>query len=505
MLKIPKIIHQIWIGPKPTPQKMMNTWKDKHPDFEYIFWNESEFTKRCMTFACQPQIDKIGEIVGKVDMMRIEILYKYGGIYVDADSICIEPLDQYFLCKRAFATFENENVRAGLVATGTMGFVPNYPLCKDMIEWFQSDDAANKMRSFKAWYSVGPGCLTRFLNTGKYTDFSVFPSHCFLPVHFTGLTYSGHKKIYAYQEWGNTKQNYDMIEHVVLPSEFSEPSLLVSVLITSFNTPLEYLKDCLNSIKNQEGYFGMEIVWINDGSNEHLSTILVDLLEEFQKSTRFCRVVYKKMETNRGLTYCLHEGVKMCSNELIFRMDSDDIMVATRIQKQLEFMAARPDCMICGGNIRMFRTPSTELSRFNTEYFANVTHSGSTTSLLRNATLRPLFTGQTNHPEVITWPDFLKNRPDWFANHPTLCFKKSAVLAVGNYNIERPDYPILEDYELELKMIKRYGSLYNIPDVLVYYRLHNDQLTYKTNSHSAESVLLRDSIILEISGYGNRE
>jgi GT2 family glycosyltransferase len=408
-------------------------------------------------------------------MMRIEILYKYGGIYVDADSICIEPLDSYFLSKRAFATFENENVRAGLVATGTIGFVSNYPLCKDMIEWFQSDDAAEKMNSFKAWYSVGPGCLTRFLNTGKYTDFSVFPSHCFLPVHFTGLTYSGHKKVYAYQEWGNTKQNYDIFDTICLPSDFSEPSLWVSVLIASYNTPGEYLKDCLNSIKNQEGYFGMEIVWINDGSVEPYSKILVDLLEEFQKSTRFCRVVYKKMEMNRGLTYCLHEGVKMCSNELIFRMDSDDIMVATRIQKQLDFMAARPDCMICGGNIRMFRTPSTELSRFNT------------------------FTGQTNHPEVITWYDFLKHKPDWFANHPTLCFKKSAVLAVGNYNIERPDYPILEDYELELKMIKRYGSLYNIPDILVHYRLHNDQLTYKTNSHSAESVLLRDSIIENVS------
>jgi len=471
--KIPKIIHQIWIGSKPPPIKMMNTWKDKHPDFEYIFWNESEFIKRDMTFACQTQIDKIGEIVGKVDMMRIEILYKYGGIYIDADSICIEPFDQYFLCKRAFATYENENVRGGLVATGTMGFVPNSPLCRDMIEWFQSDDASEKMAAFKAWYSVGPGCLTRFLKSGKYKDFSVFPSHCFLPVHFTGLKYEGHKKVYAYQEWGNTKQSYDTFDTICLPFEFNEPTIWVSVLITSYNTPAAFLKDCLNSIKNQNGHFGMEIVWFNDGSVEPYNTILTGLLSEFQNSTRFCRVVYKKMDTNKGLTYCLHEGVLMCSNELIIRMDSDDIMMPDRIKQQLEFMETRSDCMICGGNIKIFET-------------------------IDDAKNQKMFKGQTNHPESISWPQFLEKRPTWFANHPTLCFKKSAVLAVGNYNINRSDYPIMEDYELELKMIKQYGKLYNIPDVLVYYRLHGEQLTHKTDSYSAESVKLREEIIESI-------
>ena len=43
---IPRIIHQIWIGPKPAPTKFMDTWKDKHPDFEYIRWTEKEMKKR---------------------------------------------------------------------------------------------------------------------------------------------------------------------------------------------------------------------------------------------------------------------------------------------------------------------------------------------------------------------------------------------------------------------------------------------------------------------------
>ena len=67
---IPKIIHQLWIGPKQAPINLMNTWKNKHPDFEYIFWNEKEFIKRKMTFVCQKKIDLMKEICGKVDISK---------------------------------------------------------------------------------------------------------------------------------------------------------------------------------------------------------------------------------------------------------------------------------------------------------------------------------------------------------------------------------------------------------------------------------------------------
>ncbi len=45
-MTIPRIIHQLWIGDKPRPSKFMQSWKDKHPDFEYIMWNEEEIKKR---------------------------------------------------------------------------------------------------------------------------------------------------------------------------------------------------------------------------------------------------------------------------------------------------------------------------------------------------------------------------------------------------------------------------------------------------------------------------
>ena len=62
---IPKILHQIWIGPKERPSKFMDSWHTNNPDFEYIFWNEEEIKKRNFKFKCQQKIDEIEEILEK--------------------------------------------------------------------------------------------------------------------------------------------------------------------------------------------------------------------------------------------------------------------------------------------------------------------------------------------------------------------------------------------------------------------------------------------------------
>ena len=141
---IPKIIHQLWIGEKSAPINLMNTWKEKHPDYEYIYWNEDELKKRNFTSSLQNRIDEMDEINGKADILRWEILYHYGGIFLDADSICIEPFDDLIEKYNAFAGYENEIFRGGgwakgnpeyddvlantkpLIATGTMAFPKNH-------------------------------------------------------------------------------------------------------------------------------------------------------------------------------------------------------------------------------------------------------------------------------------------------------------------------------------------------------------------------------------------
>ena len=448
MSKISKIIHQIWIGTKPSPSKFMNTWKDKNPDFEYIFWNEQEFSKRGIVFETQDKIDSIEEINGKADIIRWELLWRYGGVFLDADSICIEPVDEILMNTPAFAGYENEQVRQGLVATGTMGFPPNHLLCREAIDWIKVNPISYSITRQRAWFNVGPGLLTRLLQTNKYPEFKVFPSHYFLPFHYTGLKYEGHEKVYAYQEWGSTKQNYEVMNQIELPNELREPKEWVSVLISSYNTKSLYIKECLDSMKSQVGNFGMEIIWINDGSDELNTRLLEGMLKRFEESTRFTKVIYKRQEQNLGIGKSLNDGVLLCTNEFIIKMDSDDIMIKERIQKQIDFMKTHSDAPCCGTNL---------------QYYINGN-----------------LGQQTNHSQRLTWNEYKQTKSHWFMNHPTICFRKSAILEVGNYFPESTT--IAEDFELELRLLKRYGVIYNLSEVLLHYRIHDGQVTFNGKS-----------------------
>ena len=477
-MPIPRVIHQLWIGPKPAPTKFMESWREKHPDFEYNYWNEADLDKlystrsmqsstgKNISLQCIDKIRSIEEINGKADIIRWEILYKYGGVFLDADSICIESFDDQLMSKPAFAGWENEQVRKGLIATGTMGFPAEHPLCKAAVDWVLANEVSQAKTSQMAWQTVGPLLLTRLMQTGAYKDVAVVSSWSFLPIHCTGLEYIGHSKVFAFQEWGSTKKNYDVMNTIDLPPQFKEPTEWVSVLVSSYNTKHKYIQECLESIKEQQGHFGIELVWINDGSNELSTTLLERSLEQFKQATRFCRVVYHKMDSNKGISYCLNQGILLCSNEMVIKHDSDDIMKPHRIKTQLAFMKAHPDCVVVGSNV----------------------------SYLKAVEGGYALTGETRHPAEISWNDYKANRPysHWIMNHPSLLYKRSAVLAVGNYSITPS---IFEDFEVELKLLKQFGKIYNIPESLVLYRLHPEQVTYAGKPSTPENVARRTAFI----------
>jgi hypothetical protein len=446
-MTLPKIIHQIWIGPKPMPVAMMNTWKEKNPDFEYILWTEEEIQKRGMIFQCQRQIDSMEEYCGKADIMRYEILFYFGGIFIDADSVCLEPLDDTILSTRAFASYENEHVRRGLLSNGTIGFIPHHPLCEDAIYWIYRNRVSFRETRKRPWEITGPVLLTRLYQQNRYPDFTIFPSYFFLPRHYGGTTYRGHGKVYADQAWGSTFRNYSQLQDG-LPIVTPVPSLWISVLVSSYNTNVYYVRECLQSLQRQRGHFGIELVWINDGSHKENTFLLEQELKLFLEKSRFIKLVYHTNPSNRGIPASLNIGLALCSHEWVARMDSDDIMHPDRLRIQLDYLLKNPECVLCGSDIQSF---------------------------MKIKGKKNVYTWTTNHPKHIT-PDVLDNPRSnrWFMNGPTLFFRKEYILNLGGYDEK---LRVGEDHDLEMRVVHKYGYAHNIKLNLLYYRLHSEQIT----------------------------
>ena len=215
----------------------MDTWKNIHEKegFEYIRWTDYEMKKRGFNSQLQNKINDMIEINGKADILRWELLYKYGGFFVDADEYCIEPVTYLVEKYKAFAGYENEQVRNTgwcgntdqyddvlarthpLIATGTMAFPPKHELPRLAIEWIKNNDINVDRTGKRAWRTVGPGLLTRLYHSQVWNDITILPSYLFLPIHVTGCAYNGREKIYANQEWGSSKQSYDSMNLVELP------------------------------------------------------------------------------------------------------------------------------------------------------------------------------------------------------------------------------------------------------------------------------------------------
>lgn len=105
--KIPQIIHQIWIGNRQIPkklQKYQQTWKELNPSWEYKLWTNEEVKNYTFFNKDLKQLFSLPLTIGeRVDVLRYDILYQYGGIYADCDCICLKPFDVFVYSYDFFA------------------------------------------------------------------------------------------------------------------------------------------------------------------------------------------------------------------------------------------------------------------------------------------------------------------------------------------------------------------------------------------------------------------
>lgn len=204
-------------------------------------------------------------------------------------------------------------------------------------------------------------------------------------------------------------------------------SVLMSVY---FKEKPEYLRQSMDSIYNQTVKTN-DFVLVCDGP---LSDELDAVIEEMQlKFGSVLNVV--RLEKNSGLGNALNAGLKHCKNELVARMDSDDISYPDRCEKQLSLFNSKPEVSICSGIVEEFSlSPDVvDAKRVLPEY----------------------------HQEIL---EFAKSRNPF--NHPCVMYKKASVEAVSSYQ----DFYLLEDYYLWIRMLMAGYKGYNIQEPLLHMR-----------------------------------
>lgn len=203
-----------------------------------------------------------------------------------------------------------------------------------------------------------------------------------------------------------------------------------SVLMSIYkNENPTFLRESLDSILNNT-IQPDEIVMVKDGP---LTPELENVLREYQEKTGlFHFVIHKK---NQGLGIALRDGLLECRNELVARMDTDDICHPQRFQKQLSFLQNHSDVSVVGTNVEEFSI-------------------------------------DFHHPEQrVIYPAGSKNIIEFAKKrnplrHPSVMFRKSDVFASGNYR----HFLWFEDYDLCIRMLVKKYKMDNLQEVLLYCR-----------------------------------
>ena len=187
---IPKIIHYIWFGKNQLPEdavKCIKSWKKYCPDYKIIEWNEDNFDISMCPYIEEAYKAKKWAFVS--DYVRLQVLFQYGGIYMDTDVEVIKPLDR-FLSLKAFSGFETKST----VPTGIIACEKGHPFVGELIKEYDGLHFIDKDGNYDLTTNVTritKKCIKNglILNNTKQeiSGFTFFPNDYFCPLsHETG-------------------------------------------------------------------------------------------------------------------------------------------------------------------------------------------------------------------------------------------------------------------------------------------------------------------------------
>lgn len=205
----------------------------------------------------------------------------------------------------------------------------------------------------------------------------------------------------------------------------------ISVLISTYknDSPL-YLEEALLSLKNQT-LLADEIILVIDG---YVDESLIKIIENFKYDGKF---KYYKLEKNYGLAYCMNYALKKATNDIVARMDADDICFKNKFEMQYNIL-------------KKIKNKNTVITSLSLDFIDSIDN------------IQSLKETPKDNEEI---KKILKYRN--IVCHPTIMLYKSIFEKYGNYN---QNVGLLEDYELHLRLIHNGVQYYCIQEPLIYIR-----------------------------------
>ena len=228
-------------------------------------------------------------------------------------------------------------------------------------------------------------------------------------------------------------------------SEKQKISVLMSVYVKENPT---FLRDAIKSVQNQT-LKPSELVLVEDGP---LTPELYQVLDEVEAQSDI-PVKRCPLEENQGLGLALRYGVLQCQYDIIARMDTDDIAVADRFEKQVQLMEEE-NLDLLGGHIAEFIDNPDEIVSYRRV--------------------------PTQHADIVAY-----QRMRSAFNHMTVMFKKDMVLKAGNYE----DGLYMEDDLLWLNMIAAGAKTGNLDQILCKVRVVQECLNVEVVCATSNSIV----------------
>lgn len=209
-----------------------------------------------------------------------------------------------------------------------------------------------------------------------------------------------------------------------------------SVLISLYHKENPtYLDISLNSIFTQT-VMPNQVVLVLDGPiGEELQAVV----DKYQK--KYPALDVYPQPVNKGLSTALNIGLEKCRNELVFRMDTDDVCYPNRFERVLKEYETNPELEIAGSFATMIDEEGNEIK-----------------GMCAPTTQEEIYRNVWTCPFI----------------HPTVSFKKSSLLRVGSYNPNSG--PRQDDYELWFRCVENKLKCKNIDEPLLYYRFFSDSI-----------------------------